>query len=122
MDTKDTRTDIKDIRTDIKDTRTDIKDIRTDIKDTRTDTKDTRTDTKDTRTDIYDYSNVCFSFMCIEKKALTIKSQWSLYVPHSGHYMYHQFNIQKFYVLSTLRIFVFCMDLRANSDHFCIEH
>ena len=27
-----------------------------------------------------------------------LKSQWSLYVPHSGHYMYHQFNIQQFSV------------------------
>ena len=27
--------------------------------------------------------------------------QWSLYVPHSSHYMYHQFNIQQFYVLPT---------------------
>jgi len=28
-------------------------------------------------------------------------AQWSLYVPHSGHYMYRQFNILKFYVLPT---------------------
>ena len=28
-------------------------------------------------------------------------TQWSLYVPHSGHYMYHQFNIQQFYVQPT---------------------
>ena len=26
-------------------------------------------------------------------------AQWSLYVPHNGHYMYRQFNIQQFYVL-----------------------
>ena len=29
------------------------------------------------------------------------KAHWSLYVPHSGHYMYHQFNIQQFHVLLT---------------------
>ena len=28
-------------------------------------------------------------------------AQWSLYIPHSGHYMYSQFNIQQFYVLPT---------------------
>jgi hypothetical protein len=46
-------------------------------------------------------------------------AQWSLYVPHSGHYMYHQFNIHKFYVLPTLCV---CVDLRTNSDSFPIQH
>ena len=33
----------------------------------------------------------------------------SLYVPHSGHYMYHQFNIQQLYVLPTqLYLCVLC--------------
>ena len=37
------------------------------------------------------------------------KVQWSLYVPHSGHYMYHQFNIHKLYVLPTqLYLCVLC--------------
>ena len=40
----------------------------------------------------------------------------------SGHYMYHQFNIQQFYVLPTLYIYVFCVDLRTNSDYFPIQH
>jgi len=40
----------------------------------------------------------------------------------SGHYMYHQFNIQQFYVLPTLRIYVFCVDLRTNSEYFRIQH
>ena len=31
----------------------------------------------------------------------------------SGHYMYHQFNIQQFYVLHTQCIYVFCVDLRT---------
>jgi len=35
------------------------------------------------------------------------KAQWSLCVPHSGHYMYHQFNIQQFYILPTQCIFFF---------------
>jgi hypothetical protein len=33
-------------------------------------------------------------------------AQWSLYVPHSGHYMYHQFNIQQFHVLPTHTVFM----------------
>ena len=32
--------------------------------------------------------------------------QWSLFVPQSGHYMYHQFNIHKFYVLPKQCIYV----------------
>jgi len=70
----------------------------------------------------------------------------------SGHYMYHQFNplnaelnpicyllallgahhflhvsrirvnIQQFYVLPTQCIYVFCVDLRTNSDYFLIQH
>jgi hypothetical protein len=39
-----------------------------------------------------------------------------------GHYMYHQFNIQQFYVLSIQCIYVFCVDLRTNSDYFPIQH
>jgi len=40
----------------------------------------------------------------------------------SGHYMYHQFNILQFYVLPTQCIYVFCVDLRTNSDYFHIWH
>jgi len=32
--------------------------------------------------------------------------------------MYRQFDIQQFYVLPTLCIYVFCVDLRTNSDFF----
>ena len=32
--------------------------------------------------------------------------------------MYRQFNIQQFYVLPTQCIYVFCVDLRTNSDYF----
>ena len=38
----------------------------------------------------------------------------------TGHYMYHQPNIQKFYVLPTQCIYVFCVDLRTNSDFFSL--
>ena len=40
----------------------------------------------------------------------------------SGHYMYRQFNIQQFYVLPTQCIYVFCVDLRTNSDYFPIQY
>jgi len=40
----------------------------------------------------------------------------------SGHCMYRQFNIQQFYVLPAQCIYVFCVDLRANSDYFPIQH
>ena len=40
----------------------------------------------------------------------------------SGHYMHNQFNIQQFYVLPTQCIYVFCVDLRKNSDYFPIQH
>ena len=36
--------------------------------------------------------------------------------------MYRQFNIQQFYVLPTQCIYVFCVDLRTNSDYFPIQH
>jgi len=36
--------------------------------------------------------------------------------------MYHQFNIQQFYVLPTQCIYVYCVDLRTNSDYFPIQH
>jgi len=38
----------------------------------------------------------------------------------SGHYVYHQFNIQQLYGLPTL--YVFCVDLRTNSDYFPIQY
>jgi hypothetical protein len=33
-----------------------------------------------------------------------------------------RFNIQKFYFLSTQCIYMFCVDLRTNSDYFPIQH
>jgi len=35
--------------------------------------------------------------------------------------MYRQFNIRQFYVLPTQCIYVFCVDLRTNSDYFHIQ-
>jgi len=47
----------------------------------------------------------------------------SLYIIQpSGYYMYHQFNIHKLYILPTHCIYVFCVDLRTNSDYFPIQH
>ena len=40
----------------------------------------------------------------------------------SGYYMYHQFNTRQFYVQPTHCIYVFCVDLRTNSDYFPIQH
>ena len=40
----------------------------------------------------------------------------------SGHYMYHQFNIQQFYVLPTQCVYVFCVGLRTNNDYFPIQN
>jgi len=49
-------------------------------------------------------------------------AQGSLYVQHSGQYMYYQFNIHKHYVLPTQCICVFCVDLRTHSHYFPIQH
>jgi hypothetical protein len=36
--------------------------------------------------------------------------------------MYHQFNIQQFYVLPTQYIYVFCMYLRTKNDNFPTQY
>jgi hypothetical protein len=60
-------------------------------------------------------------YMC--RTVFTIfTAQWSLFVPHSGHYMYRQFNIQQFSVLPTQCVYVFCVDLRTNSDYYSIPY
>jgi hypothetical protein len=33
-----------------------------------------------------------------------------------------RFNVQQFYVLPTQCVYVFCVDLRTNSDYFPIQH
>ena len=45
-----------------------------------------------------------------------------LCIEYYGYYMCRQVNIQKLYVLPTLCIYVFCVDLRTNSDYFSIQH
>ena len=37
-------------------------------------------------------------------------------------FIYRQFNIQQFYVLPTQCIYVFCVDLRTDSDYFPVQH
>jgi len=39
-----------------------------------------------------------------------------------GHYMYHQFNIKQVHVLPTQCVYVFCVDLKTNSDYFTVQH
>jgi hypothetical protein len=38
------------------------------------------------------------------------------------YFTYSQFNIQQFYVLPTQCIYVFCLNLRTNSDYFPMQH
>jgi hypothetical protein len=68
------------------------------------------------------YLSYTLELQFVNMNVIPLKAQWSLYVPHSGHYMYRQFNIQQFCVLPIQRIYVFCVDLRTNSDYFPIQH
>ena len=52
----------------------------------------------------------------------TTKAKSINYLKPSGQYIYHQLNIKKFYILPTQCIYVFCVDLRTNSDYFPIQH
>jgi len=45
---------------------------------------------------------------------------WTLYCPLVT--IYHQFDIQQSCFLLTQCIYVFCVDLRKNSDYFLIQH
>ena len=47
---------------------------------------------------------------------------WFELLKTNTYFMYRQFNIQQFYVLPTQCIYVFCVDLRTNSDYFPIQH
>ena len=40
----------------------------------------------------------------------------------TGHVMHQQFNIQQLYALPTNCIYVFCMDLKTNSDLYHLQH
>ena len=63
-----------------------------------------------------------WSFVLVVWQFWTFRSVLFHPVPHSGHYMYHQFNTQNFHVLPTQCIYVFCVDLRTNSDYSPIQH
>ena len=65
------------------------------------------------------------------RTAVTVcTAQWSLYVPHSGHYMYRTVvtmcTTSLTFTNSTFSphncIYLFCVDLRTNSDYFPILH
>ena len=68
--------------------------------------------------------SVC-SYPCYEWRKQSITP-----IKPSGHYVYRtvvtictaKLNIQQFYVLPTQCIYVFCVDLRTNSDYFPIQH
>ena len=47
---------------------------------------------------------------------------WFVLLEPSGHYTYHHFNIHKFYFVPIQCIYVFCVDLRTNSDYFTVQH
>jgi len=49
------------------------------------------------------------------------QGEFANYEP-SGNYMYRQLSIQQIYILPTPCIYVFCLDLRTNSDYFAIQH
>jgi len=40
----------------------------------------------------------------------------------NGHYMYHQVYDSQILHSATEHIYVFCVDLRTNSDYFAIQH
>ena len=42
-------------------------------------------------------------------------------VQSSGHYTYRQVNVHKLYVLPTQWVYVFCVDLRTNSDYLPVQ-
>ena len=60
------------------------------------------------------------------KVCLSIPSHWCLELDiklsnPKIYFIYHQLKIQQFYVLPTQCIYVFCEDLRTNSDYFSIQ-
>ena len=68
--------------------------------------------------------------LCKASLVTICTAQWSLYVPHSGHYMYRTVvticTASLTYTNSTFCpthcIYVFCVDLRTNSHYFPIRH
>jgi hypothetical protein len=60
--------------------------------------------------------------MCTRRNYGAVITRFADPLKPSCHYMYRQFNIQQFYVLPTRCIYVFCVDLRTNSDYFTVQH
>ena len=67
--------------------------------------------------------------ICTAQWSIFCTVQWSLFVLHSGHYMYRKVVTIRtaqwsLYVPPgpTQCIYVFCVDLRTNSDYFPIQH
>ena len=59
---------------------------------------------------------------CYSPRTMTTLCVLNLLKP-SGYYIYTtRFDIHKFHVLPTQCIYVFCVDLRTNSDYFPIQH
>ena len=66
----------------------------------------------------------CICMFCMDLRTnqlflYTALTDWFLYqsfkpLQPSGSYIYHQFNIQQFYILPTQCIYMFCTDLRTN--------
>ena len=54
-----------------------------------------------------------WTFDCIMTQTAAVKLRGLNPLKPSGHYMYRQFNMQQFYVLPTLCIYVFCVYLRT---------
>jgi hypothetical protein len=68
------------------------------------------------------------SLMCISKYSalvirdlVTVLSDLNLYSP-AVTVLAARLNTQQFYVLPTQCVYVFCVDLRTNSDYFPIQH
>ena len=64
----------------------------------------------------------CFNLVYVLLMVPAVRNNCVNPLKPSGHYMYRQFNIQQFHVLPTHCIYVFCVDLRTNSDYFPIQH
>ena len=61
--------------------------------------------------------------VCCIQKMLFVVGPALLHLPFKAQLLhYRQFNVHKSHVLPTQCIYVFCVDLRTNSDYFPIQH
>ena len=75
---------------------------------------------------------ICFVWISEQTAIISLySSNWLVFITETecvycavraGSLYSARFNIHIFYVLPTLRIYVFCMDLRTNSDYLPIQH